>query len=249
MSHFPSQTIDFMLTEDGSPTAFFDNFAQEKMHHSGGAFGESVYIYGPAIQWGFAKLESPFILSLGTGIAYNEILSAAFAIVFDAPLKMASFEANKDLNESLISWLQNSSETLSENLVPFKIYDSILDMTAKLFDIPSDEIKLKMLKSFESGDWKINGSWDGRDSSKYNVVIYDFFSSKAMEPFWTEEFLTEFLKTNTAEKCSFATYACTGKLKRAFKTNGFTYFERKGYLWKRSSTFACREDEFSISLE
>lgn len=231
-----SQTIDFMLTEDGSPTAFFDNFAGEKMHHSGGAFGESVYIYGPAIQWGFSKLEVPHILSLGTGIAYNEILSAAFSIVFGAPLKMASYEANKALNESLISWLK----TELEKTVPFKIYDLILEMTAKLFDIPSEEIKSKMLKSFESGDWKICEAWDSTDKTQYNVVIYDFFSSKAMEPFWTEEFLTDFLKVNAAKQCSFGTYACTGKLKRAFKANDFTYFERKGYLWKRSSTFACR---------
>ncbi|MES2770076.1 MAG: MnmC family methyltransferase [Bdellovibrionota bacterium] len=236
-----SKTIEFILTEDGSPTAYFDNFGSdnfqhEKMHHSGGAFGESVYIYGPAIQWGFAKLDHPQILSLGTGIAYNEILSAAFSIVFDAPLKMASYEANNDLNEALIAWLKNSQE----KIVPFKIYDSVLEMTANVFDISGEEIKSKMLSSFVAGDWKIKDAWDSQDREKYNVVIYDFFSSKAMEPFWTEEFLTEFLMKNADKKCSFGTYACTGKLKRALKANHFTYYKRKGYLWKRSSTFACR---------
>lgn len=229
--------LEFFTTEDGSPTAFFDSFEGEKMHHSGGAFGESVYIYGPAIQWGFGRMDEPLILSLGTGLAYNEILSAAFAVVFDAPLKMASFEANDDLNQALIGWLKESKESI----VPFKIYDAILDQTAKTFDLTPSEIKSKMLTSFESGDWKILGAWDSTDTSLYNVVIYDFFSSKAMESFWSEEFLTDFLKNHTHTECSFGTYACTGKLKRAFKANNFTYFERRGYLWKRSSTFACRK--------
>lgn len=234
--------LEFFTTEDGSPTAYFtkfsdENFEGEKMHHSGGAFGESVYIYGPAIQWGFARLESPFILSLGTGLAYNEILSAAFSVIFDAPLKMGSFEANSDLNKALVNWLRESEE----GIVPFKIYDAILDQTAKTFDLSQGQIKAKLQQSYESGDWKINGAWDSMDTTKYNVVIYDFFSSKAMESFWTEEFLTDFLKNHTDMKCSFGTYACTGKLKRAFKANGFTYFERRGYLWKRSSTFACRK--------
>lgn len=229
--------LEFFTTEDGSPTAFFETFEGEKMHHSGGAFGESVYIYGPAIQWGFALMDQPQILSLGTGLAYNEILSAAFSVIFDAPLKMASFEASNDLNQALISWLKEDKE----GIVPFKIYDAILDQTAKTFDISNSEIKNKMVQSFENGDWKINGAWDSSDTSKYNVVIYDFFSSKAMESFWTEEFLTDFLKNHTDNQCSFGTYACTGKLKRAFKANDFEYFERRGYLWKRSSTFACRK--------
>lgn len=228
--------IDFFITEDGSPTAYFDNFEGEKMHHSGGAFGESVYIYGPAIQWGFAKVDVPHILSLGTGLAYNEILASAFSLVFEAPLKMTSYEANSDLNNALKAWIADKEE----GIIPFKIYDTVLEMTAKLFDISALEIKFQMRKSFESGDWKICEAWDSTDKSEYNVMIYDFFSSKAMEKFWTEEFLTDFLKVNAAKQCSFGTYACTGKLKRAFKANDFTYFERKGYLWKRSSTFACR---------
>jgi len=228
--------IEFLTTEDGSPTAFFDDFASEKMHHSGGAFGESVYIYGPAIQWGYSRVENPLILSLGTGLAYNEILSAAFSVLFDSPLKMESYESNSDLNESLVEWLKNSQE----KVIPFKIYDQILEMTAKTFEISPQEIKNKLVKSFENEDWKIKNSWES-SSAKYNVVIYDFFSTKAMESFWTEEYLTEFLRENTAAECSFATYACTGNLKRAFKTNNFNFIQRKGYLWKRSSTFAYRK--------
>lgn len=229
--------LEFFTTEDGSPTAYFDNFEGEKMHHSGGAFGESVYIYGPAIQWGYALMDEPLILSLGTGLAYNEILSSAFSILFDAPLKMKSFEANLDLNRALIAWLTDSQE----GIVPFKVYDAILELTAKTFDLSCDEIKSKLLESYRSENWKIYGAWDSTDPEKYNVVVYDFFSSKAMESFWTEEFLTDFLKNHTALQCAFGTYACTGKLKRAFKANGFSFFERRGYLWKRSSTFACRK--------
>ncbi len=231
------KNIRFFTTEDGSPTAYFENFEQEKMHHSGGAFGETVYIYGPAMQWGFAIIEKPSILSLGTGLAYNEILSAAFAVLFDAELEMTSYESNTDLNSALIAWVTGGDE----GIVPFEVYDTILDQTAETFGIQSKDIKSHLANSFKTGCWKVRGAWDSQDDSKYNVILYDFFSSKAMEQFWEENFLKNFLEENADGSCAFATYACTGKLKRALKDNDFQFYERKGYKWKRSSTFACRK--------
>lgn len=92
-----SKEIQFVLTKDGSPTAFFDlegsdGYQNEKMHHSAGAFQETIYVYGPALQWAFANIEKPRILSLGTGIAYNEIISAAFSILFEQDFQIVSYE-------------------------------------------------------------------------------------------------------------------------------------------------------------
>jgi hypothetical protein len=240
-----SKEIQFVLTNDGSPTAFFniegqDNFHSEKMHHLAGAFQETIYIYGPAIQWGFAKVEKPRILSLGTGLGYNEIISAAFAILFDSSVQIVSYEKNKILNESLITWL-TAEKTESE--VPSDIYDLVLQKTAELFEISEQEIKNKLLSIYQSGDWQINGAWDSSDKTKYNVILFDFFSGKAMEAFWTQEFLDKTMSENSAAECSFATYACTGNLRRALLASNYKYFKRPGYAWKKNSTFACRRGQ------
>ena len=242
-----SKEIQFVLTKDGSPTAFFnregaDNFESEKMHHLAGAFQETIYIYGPAIQWGFTQSEKPRILSLGTGLAYNEIISVAFSILFDSPLQISSYEKDSDLNESLIAWLQSFSKESSkkETLVPTDIYDLILQKTAQLFKISEQQIKDKLISLYESGDWQINGAWDSSDKSKYNVILFDFFSCKAMETFWAQEFLDKTMDINSDPKCSFATYACTGNLRRALLASGYVYVKRQGYAWKKNSTFAYR---------
>jgi hypothetical protein len=237
-----SKEIQFVLTNDGSPTAFFntegaDNFMNEKMHHAQGAFQETIYVYGPAIQWGFAQMEKPKILSLGTGLAYNEIISVAFSILFDSELQMVSYEKNQDLNDSLIAWLKAHP---TESLVPADIYDLILQKTAELFEISESDIKGKMISLYQSGDWKIKGAWDSSDKTQYNVILFDFFSGKAMEAFWTQNFLDETIRDNSAENCAFATYACTGNLRRALLTSDYKYFKRPGYAWKKNSTFAYK---------
>lgn len=237
-----SKEIQFVLTKDGSPTAFFDlegsdGFQNEKMHHLAGAFQETIYIYGPATQWGFANMEKPRILSLGTGLAYNEIVSAAFSILFDQPFQIVSYEKNNDLNDSLIAWLTKPN---SNAIVPPDIYDLILQKTSELFEIPEKEIKDKLVSLYESGDFQIKGAWDSTDKSKYNVIFFDFFSGKAMEAFWTQEFLDSCIADNSDEKCAFATYACTGNLRRALLASNYKYFKRPGYAWKKNSTFACR---------
>jgi hypothetical protein len=238
-----SKEIQFVLTNDGSPTAFFntegsDNFMSEKMHHLAGAFQETIYIYGPAIQWGFAKVDKPRILSLGTGLAYNEIISAAFSVLFDSPLQMVSYEKDEDLNESLIAWLKVPSK---EAIVPADIYDLILQKTSELFEISEQKIKSKLVSLYESGDWQIKSAWDSSDKSKYNVILFDFFSGKAMENFWTQEFLDKTIADNSNLQCSFATYACTGNLRRALLASAYTYVKRPGYAWKKNSTFAYRK--------
>lgn len=237
-----SKEIQFVLTKDGSPTAYFntvgaDNFESEKMHHLAGAFQETIYIYGPAIQWGFANVDKPRILSLGTGLAYNEIITAAFSILFDSPVEIVSYEKDEDLNDSLISWLKSPKK---DTLVPPDIYDLILQKTSELFEISEKEIKDKLISLYESGEWQIKSAWDSTDQTQYNVILFDFFSGKAMEAFWTQDFLNEVTAQNSAPQCSFATYACTGNLRRALLASNYTYVKRPGYAWKKNSTFAFR---------
>lgn len=126
------------------------------------------------------------------------------------------------------------------SVVPADIYDLILQKTSELFKIPEQEIKNKLISLYELGEWQIKGAWDSTDKSKYSVILFDFFSGKAMEAFWTQEFLDECVSQNSDEKCAFATYACTGNLKRALLASNYKYFKRPGYAWKKNSTFACR---------
>lgn len=230
--------IQILTTEDGSPTAAFTDYEGEKMHHSGGAFGETVYIFGPALQWGFSKVESPHVISLGTGLAYNEILTAAFGVLFDQDFQLVSFEKDEYLNSNLKSWVLGKECELQS------VYNAILKKTADVFEIPEIEIKNKLLEKLDNKSWLICEAFpeDASVSEKFNVVLYDFFSSKAMENFWSESFLTLFLNNLTDGNCAFATYACTGNLKRAFKATGFQFYKRRGYLWKRSSTFAAKSN-------
>lgn len=223
------------ITEDGSPTAHFNEFEQERMHHSGGAFGETVYIYGPALQFAFSKVETPKVLSLGTGLGYNEILSTAFGMLFSQDFELHSYEASSELNQSLRSWVLEDAP----GVVPFEVYDKILSLTAELFDISSLDLKRKLRSQLESGRWKLNSAFD-IPQDQYNAILYDFFSRKAMERFWTEDYLTSFFERASSTPCAVATYACTGPLKRSLKKNFFEFIERKGYLWKRTSTFARR---------
>lgn len=220
-------------TEDGSPTAHFSEFEQERMHHSGGAFGETVYIYGPALQYAFSKIEKPRILSLGTGLGYNEILSCAFGLLFGQDYILDSYEASKDLNSSLKSWVLKESP----GAVPFEVYNQILKLTSNVFDISENEIHSYLRKKLQDGSWVLNEAFD-LPQAQYNAILYDFFSRKAMEKFWTEEYLASFFKDAAQAPCAVATYACTGPLKRGLKSAGFEFIERKGYLWKRTSTFA-----------
>ncbi len=224
-------------TEDGSPTAHFNEFEQERMHHSGGAFGETVYIYGPAIQYAFSKTENPCVLSLGTGLGYNEMLSCAFGLLFEQEFTLHSYEASDALNSSLKSWVFDEEP----GEISFSVYNKILNLTANVFDIPEVEIKYLLRKKLQDGSWILHGAFD-LPKFRYHAILYDFFSRKAMEKFWTEEYLTEFFNIASMDPCAVATYACTGPLKRALKANYFEFIERKGYLWKRTSTFARRSE-------
>lgn len=237
--------IHIVSTEDGSPTAYFNDFSQEKMHHSGGALGESLYIFGPALIWIFSKTEElkifkPQVISVGTGLAYNEIITTAMSLLFDCDFEMTSYESNSGLNQSLRAWvLEENQKTLVEK----SVYDVILKMTANLFELQQEEIKKKLKEKFQDGSWKILGALPlvHEIHQKFHVILYDLFSSKAMESFWTEDYLTELIQKISQPQCAFASYACTGNLKRALKKNGFLFTQRTGFLWKRNSSFASRK--------
>ena len=87
----------YLMTDDGSPTIRFGigAGASEAMHNLRGAFSETLYIYGQAIEHAFQSGFEPRILSLGLGLGYVEILSVGLALRFANSLPSKSLETSQ----------------------------------------------------------------------------------------------------------------------------------------------------------
>lgn len=99
--------IGFSLekTQDGSPTlrrhepTRSDFQTGESMHHSGGAWEETLYIYKPVIEkikeWNISK---PAFLSVGLGLGYVELMIAK-EFVGNSDVRISSYEIVPELKE------------------------------------------------------------------------------------------------------------------------------------------------------
>lgn len=234
-------------TQDGSLSLkSLQSLNQEIMHHSGGAWAETKYIYGRPLQ---KALEGHFvnsIASVGLGLGYNELLSAKSSIVTNCKFQLYSFEKDLFLAESFRKFILN--ESLDSELR--EIYDSVLKFVTE--DIDTGLIKEKLKSMYHNSSWQIFGPLESSDLNsdqnfkKFNVVLYDAFSSKTSPELWSEEFLSAFLKDFTADDCILSTYACKGSLKKALKQNEFQFLERPGFMGKRNSTLGVRGLKYSL---
>ena len=231
----------------------------ESMHSLKGAFSETVYIYGTAIQRCLTSFSvpsaqssvlssgggGPRIFSLGLGLGYVEILAAALVLKaeegFTGVSQIAggeSFEIVPELREWFVSWV--SGEPVRAD---FQVaYDDILRRTAEQTGILPEQIRAQMHKMIQSGRWKIRPALDATTEFKerFHCICFDAFSSKTSPDLWSEEFLTAFFQKVAAESCVLATYACTGALKRTLRAARFELTIREGFSSKRDSTFAVR---------
>lgn len=128
--HGPFFTVE---TADGSLTACFGE--HETMHSLRGAFSETVYIYGTALDRAREALASahsgdlkpassagvsvtpdfPRTLSLGLGVGYVEILAAAYALKRGQTPRGESFELVDDLTKSFEAWLAQDATSDSKS--------------------------------------------------------------------------------------------------------------------------------------
>ncbi len=223
-------------TADGSLTAQFGE--AETMHSLRGAFKETVYIYGTALDRARAVVKNPRTLSLGLGVGYVEILSTAYALKAGETPRGESFESVGDLTSSFEAWLQGGDEAL----VPHSLYDDITRRTSELTSIPASAIRTALAKAVEVQDWSLRPAMTPATTfpMKFHCVAFDAFSSKSTPELWTREFLDHFATAACDPTCVLSTYACTGHLKRALVDAGFTLEIREGYASKRDSTLAER---------
>lgn len=243
----PFGEFKIVTTADGSPTACFGD--GETMHSMRGAFSETVYIYGTALDRAMAGVDSsgvsvtsrpaaPRTLSLGLGLGYVEILATAYALKAGRAPAGESFELVDDLTDSFRAWLRGAGEVL----VPHSVYDEIAQRTAELTGVSVTAIRETLARAVTDGAWLLRPAMTPATefTAKFQCVAFDAFSSKSTPELWSREFLDMFLKTACDKPCVLSTYACTGHLKRALVDAGFKLEIREGYASKRDSTLAFR---------
>ncbi len=223
----------FEVTDDDSFTMRFidpeSSTVSECMHSLRGAFSETNYIYGYAIREVITRELAPRFLSVGLGLGYCEILLSALLL---RDFQAESFEIDSRLRDHFASWVRNDDVPLEFQ----KVYDQTLKSSAELVGCSVANVK-KYLSLVQLRETLTDKT---AFTEKFSCVLFDAFSSKSSPELWTEEFLVEFFKKACAPDCVFATYACTGVLKRALRASGFEVLVRPGFSSKRDSTFAVR---------
>jgi hypothetical protein len=248
----------FVETADGSPSLRImdsDQTESESMHSLRGAFSETVYIYGAAIETCFSRDFNPRILSVGLGLGYVEILSAALSLKLQlqpehatVPVMGESFELVPDLRRYFQIWLSSPHSPGGSSPSPglpieFKTaYESILERTAEATGQAAAKIHAHLSLSVERGHWLIKGPLEESSvfENRFGCICFDAFSSKSTPALWSEDFLTTFLEKVADDSCVLSTYACTGALKRSLRSAGFDVSIREGFSSKRDSTFAVK---------
>ena len=206
------------------------------MHHSGGAAAETLYIYAEPFKNALSALirlnkNELAIGVVGFGLGYIEL---AFLHCLSNHLPnsviITSFEKDLELREKFKAWVTGECNAT---------YDLICEKL-KIDKI----VVLEILKSL---NWNCSEelNLETKSKEKFNFVAYDAFSQFTDGPLWTDHFLDFFLTNLCATDCVFATYACTGQLKRALIRNKFIFIKRTGFSNKRDATLALR-GEFTI---
>lgn len=215
------------------------------MHHSGGAWSETLYIYLPAMRFA-AESGHMHIMSLGLGLAYNEIISSALHFKLLNPgkasmksIKIVSFEVLDTLRESFKSYVLQEKSTY---LTP--CYEDILQRACAHFELKPLEFRDHLKHLFQERQLELRGPFpmDLQDHDTFNCFLYDAFSNKMSPSLWDEEFLKTTIGRLASKDCVFSTYAATGTIKRAMKFLNFTKQPRPGFAGKRDSSFYTRSE-------
>lgn len=227
------------LTGDGSPTlrlkmanSIHPEKMPESMHHSGGAAAETLYIYSQPFKNTLAAMvelnkKDLSIGIVGLGLGYIELsILQNLADKSAISATLTSFEKEQELVENFASWLKGEDNAT---------YDLICE---KLL------VDKKAVKNFTELNIQGELSFKTSVDKPFNFIAYDAFSQLTDGPLWTDDFLDFFLTNLCAADCVFATYACTGLLKRALQRNGFFFIKRPGFSGKRDATLALRGDFF-----
>lgn len=245
-TEWKKHNFELMQTDDGSPSLVvsFAGGAAECMHHRGGAWSETKMIYGQPAEVVFQSGGTRF-LSVGLGLAYNEMMLMALSQKLQKPFKLIqSFEADSFLIQCFQGFLKG--EKLPEEIQA--TYQYIFDLVAHPEVI--SQMKSHMLDQFLQKKLILVGSLtlESLPMEEFDYVLFDAFSNKSSPELWTEDFLTQFF-AGLGDDCVLSTYACTGALKRALKKTGFQLLQRQGFAGRRESTLAVKGQKYLIPLQ
>lgn len=201
------------------------------MHHRGGAYSETQYIYGPAVRGAFQSLREPKILSVGLGAGYNEILTACEALRSNKgrDFYLQSFESDDFLREEFLRFIQGQDSLMEE------VYRDI----CQRFEISVGEVQNVLAEAHQDQRWRLQGALMTPDQIREltHVYLWDAFSQKTSPALWTEEFLIRCLEQKNPEGCWLGTYACNAALKSALKKQNLAVVIRPGFQGKRECTW------------
>lgn len=211
------------------------------MHNFKGAFSETMYIYGQALDLALERGLPPKYFVLGLGLGYIEMMIAAALYSHKiTEAEIWSTENEDILVEQFLMWLE-------DDLVPQpdfqNAYNWILAKMAQTEGVDPLKVKKLMMEWRRGGQWRWFGPLNDSFSfsgQRFSVIFFDAFSDKINPELWTEELVDQTLKNAAAPQCIFTTYAAKGRLKRVLKNNGFELIETPGYGSKKESTIAVR---------
>lgn len=229
--------FDLEFTADGSATLRVSGNG-ESMHHSGGALEETLMIYGQPLTEVFASVEKPRVFSLGLGLGYCELVTAAAALKAGKSYEMVTMELVEGLKTAFLGWLHGDfrGTAIGQDL------DVVAGSVAAATGTDGDALKDSLRSALKDGRWILLGALTPTDlpPGRYHALLYDIFSAKTAPDLWTEEFLLKFLDTCSETDTLFSTFACTGNLKRALRAKGYEVVQRDGFKGKRHSTLGRR---------
>lgn len=235
------QNCEIFYTQDGSPTLSLkreDGYV-EKMHHSGGALSESLYIYRSALNEALTRGWPPQVLSLGLGLAYNELITISELRKREAgEFKIFSFESVPQLRDGFAAWAGGGTG----GKLAF-VLDQVCKQVASAQEVPTALLKTWIREAMATHALELRGAFpeDSENISGVTVCYYDAFSKKMNPELWSEAMLSSVLDRLLSGTCILTTYAATGALNRSLKHLGFRLIEKTGFSGKRESTMAIRE--------
>lgn len=235
-----SRNWQIFTTADGSPTLIWsraDGYV-EKMHHSGGALTESLYIYQTALRDVLNRGWPARVLSLGLGLGYNELIAMAeIQRSGRDDWAVYSFESEEPLRASFADWLNDRPAELQS------VHEDVLGRVAAAASVTPEHLRAFARTGLSKNYLELRGRFPETATGIEGCacVFYDAYSKKMDADLWDEERLIARLGPLLAPRAALSTYAATGSMKRALKALGFRLLPRTGFLGKRESTLAIRE--------
>lgn len=216
-------------TADGSNTLYNETIG-EHYHSKHGAVQESKHVF---IDAGLRYAEECFpgqsisILEIGFGTGLNFLFTAAYAAEQNLQINYTGIEAYPLSNDELGStgYDQYVAPEIWQNLI--SRYRQALIGKVQFDSLIRLYIAHTQLQEFKS-------------TEQYDLIYFDAFSVQHQPEMWSDEIIAlvcSFLKPGGI----FVTYAITGKLKRALKSQGMQIQKLPGAPGKREMLRAVKD--------